>query len=73
MKLLDLLDIENCILTADTMSCQNTIAAKIAEKQADYVLSVKENQPGLLADIRDYFAAFSEKCLQDRTTEKGHD
>ena len=52
-ELLDLLDIENCILTADTMSCQNTIAAKIAEKQADYVLSVKENQPGLFGDIRD--------------------
>ena len=69
---LDLLDIENCILTADAMNCQKTIAAKIREKQADYVLSVKENQPGLLADIRDYFAAFSEKCLHDRTVEKRH-
>ena len=41
-ELLDLLDIENCILTADAMSCQKTIAAKIVEKHADYVLSVKE-------------------------------
>ena len=71
-ELLDLLDIENCILNADAMSCQKTIAAKIVEKHADYVLSVKENQPGLFGDIRDYFAAFSEKCPHNRTVEKGH-
>jgi predicted transposase YbfD/YdcC len=31
----------------DAMSCQKEIAKKIREKDADYILSVKENQKGL--------------------------
>jgi predicted transposase YbfD/YdcC len=37
------------------MGCQTDIAAKIREKEADYVLSVKENQPTLYRDIKEYF------------------
>jgi predicted transposase YbfD/YdcC len=39
---LDQLDVEVGI-TIDAMGCQTAIAEKIREKQADYVLSVKEN------------------------------
>jgi predicted transposase YbfD/YdcC len=31
------------------------IVAKIREQEADYVLSVKENQPGLYREIKEYF------------------
>jgi predicted transposase YbfD/YdcC len=37
------------------MSCQKEIARKIREKGADYILAVKENQPALYGDIKDYF------------------
>lgn len=71
-ELLDLLDIKNCIVTADAMSCQRAIAHKVREKGAEYVLSVKENQPNLLESIRDYFSAFTHDCRFEQTVEKNH-
>lgn len=71
-ELLNMLEIKNCIVTADAMSCQRAIAHKIREKGAEYVLSVKENQPNLLESIQDYFAAFTQDCLFKRTVEKDH-
>ncbi len=54
-KLLENLLIKGCIVTIDAMGCQNKIAKKIVSKQADYILSVKENQKELLEDIQDSF------------------
>ena len=46
-KLLDLLDLKGATVTIDAMGCQVEIAGKIVDNEADYVLAVKENQPGL--------------------------
>lgn len=46
-ELLQLLAIENCIITIDAMGCQKKIAAQIVAQQADYILAVKENQGAL--------------------------
>lgn len=54
-QLLEVLDLRGCIVTADAMSCQKAITAKIAEKQADYVLGLKENQPNLKRDVEEFF------------------
>jgi predicted transposase YbfD/YdcC len=54
--LLDLLVIEGCLVTIDAMGCQIKIAEKIVDKEADYLLSVKENQEVLLDDIKEAFA-----------------
>lgn len=54
-NLLDLLEIKGCIVTIDAMGCQTEIAAKIVEKQADYVLAVKGNQKLTHEAIIDYF------------------
>lgn len=53
--LLDMLEIKGCIITTDAMGCQTDIAEKIVEKQADYVLAVKDNQKFLHEAIADYF------------------
>jgi predicted transposase YbfD/YdcC len=42
-------------ITIDTMGCQREIAEKIREKGADYVLSLKENQPETYREVKDYF------------------
>jgi predicted transposase YbfD/YdcC len=42
-------------LTIDATGCQTDIAAKIREKEADYVLPVKENPPTLYREIKEYF------------------
>lgn len=54
-ELLDLLDIKGDIVTADAMSCQKEIAAKIKKKQADYILALKGNQPTMEAEVKAYF------------------
>jgi len=46
-ELLEALDIKECIITIDAMGCQKTIASKIIEKEADYVLAVKNNHKHL--------------------------
>lgn len=54
-KLLELLVIKDCIITIDAMGCQKKIVKKIREKEADYVLMVKNNQKKLKNDIATIF------------------
>lgn len=54
-QLLDMLEMAGCIVTIDALGCQTDIAAKIIEKEADYVLSVKGNQGNLYDDLVGYF------------------
>jgi predicted transposase YbfD/YdcC len=54
-QLLDMVEVGGDIVTIDAMGCQTAIAQKIREKEADYILSVKDNQPTLHRDIQDYF------------------
>ena len=54
-ELLELIDVKGDIITIDAMGCQTEIAKKIREKGADYVLSLKDNQPTLHEDVSDYF------------------
>ena len=54
-ELLDIIDVEGAIVTADAMSCQKDITKKITERKADYVLGLKDNQPQLKKDVSDYF------------------
>jgi predicted transposase YbfD/YdcC len=54
-ELLDLIDVKGDIVTIDAAGCQRDIAAKIREKEADYVLALKDNQGTLHEDVADYF------------------
>ena len=47
--LLETLSLKNCIVTLDAMGCQKTIAGRILERHADYLLVLKANhgQAGL--------------------------
>ena len=54
-KLLELLFLENTIVSIDAMGCQTEIASAIIDKDADYVLAVKGNQAQLLEHIQDEF------------------
>ncbi len=50
-ELLRVLEIAGCIVTIDAMGCQTEIAKTIIEKDADYLLALKENQGNLYADV----------------------
>jgi predicted transposase YbfD/YdcC len=56
-ELLDALLLKGAIVTIDAMGCQQRIAEKIIQSQADYVLAVKDNQPALARLVRGIFAA----------------
>lgn len=60
-ELLKVLEIKGCIVTIDAMGCQKSIAEKIIENGADYVLALKGNQPNLHEDVR----LFLDDCLSD--------
>lgn len=53
--LLNLLDINGCIVTIDALGCQTEIAEQIIDQGGDYLLAVKENQGNLYDDIALFF------------------
>ena len=54
-ELIKVLDLAGCIVTIDAMGCQKEIVKKIVEKDADYVIAVKKNQPTLYDQIMQLF------------------
>jgi predicted transposase YbfD/YdcC len=54
-QLLQLLEVKGALITIDAMGCQKDIAQAIVDKKADYVLTVKDNQPTLRANLEAYF------------------
>ena len=54
-ELLNMLELEGCVVTIDAMGCQTKIASAIVDKGADYVLALKDNQANLSEDVKLYF------------------
>jgi predicted transposase YbfD/YdcC len=77
-ELLKILALSGCIVTMDAIGTQTQIAKTIVEAEADYVLSVKENQGHLYEDISVLFAVdqaqnFKYASLEyAKTTNKDH-
>ncbi len=53
-RLLDELDCQGGIISIDAIGCQKAIVEKIIEKDADYVIALKENQGELYEQINGY-------------------
>ena len=54
-KLLDQLDLKNCIVTADALNTQKETVKSIIKKNGDYVLALKGNQKNFYNEIKEYF------------------
>jgi hypothetical protein len=48
--------LDNKIITADPLQAQKKTARKIVEKGGDYLFQIKENQPGLLRQAKQFDA-----------------
>ena len=59
-ELLEIMNITGSIITIDAMGCQTAIAKQIIRQGADYVLSLKENQPTLYRAVEAIFARAEE-------------
>lgn len=64
-KLIEALALDGCIVTIDAMGCQRNIATAITEKGADYLLAVKDNQPTLHREVKEYFDGFQSGILSE--------
>ena len=77
-ELLKILDLEGCVVTIDAMGCQTDIVKEIAEKDADYVISLKGNQGTLHQEVKQYLDWAPHHNFKDieyetcRTLEKDH-
>lgn len=77
-ELLDLLFLENSIVTIDAMGTQKDIAERIIKKKADYVLALKGNQGLFHEEVKEYMDYALENKIdkinisKKTTVEKGH-
>ena len=69
-KLLDALTIKGATITIDAMGCQREIAAKIIEKEADYVLALKGNQGTLRDDVEFFFTEQKARKYKDNIPDR---
>lgn len=70
-ELLKLLDLKGCLVTIDAMGCQTSIARAIREREADYLLAVKNNQKKLHRAISQAFSG-QEIGTGAQQLEQGH-
>jgi predicted transposase YbfD/YdcC len=76
--LLELLDVQDCIVTIDALGCQVAIAEQIVAQDAEYVLACKGNQGLLARDMEHLFATLLEQADEPigvdycKTTHEAH-
>lgn len=70
-KLLEVLALSGTVVSIDAIGCQHSIARKIREKEADYILAVKENQGQLLEEVKDSFRMLTADAVAEET-DGGH-
>lgn len=78
-ELIEMLNIEGMVVTADAVHCQKETAETIIENKGDYVLQLKANQGNFYKDV---YAMFDDKYMSEAdkeceyeifiTTEKSH-
>ena len=77
-ELLRVLDLTGAVVSIDAMGCQTAIAQAIRDREADYLLAVKENQPTLFDAIarcvvRGLPTGFADRpCDRAQTSERAH-
>jgi predicted transposase YbfD/YdcC len=72
-QLMDMLDLKGCIVTADALNCQKTVAKKAIEKEADYILAVKGNHPVLYEEVKCFMDMIASETVPGfESVEKDH-
>ncbi len=73
LEALSLLDLTGCIVTADALHCHAETAKVIIDQGGDYVLALKDNQPGLLAKAKAIMKNRRRTSVAVTPVERGHD
>ncbi len=65
--------LDRALVTIDAIACNAKVAQAVLDANADYLLAVKANQPGLLGEIERFFADAPAQSLDtDVDADKGH-
>jgi len=70
-QLIALLELDKTVITIDAMGCQENIASKIIDNEANYILAVKNNQKNLFEDIEFSFNRKTSKKIEVSKTLDG--
>ena len=77
-QLLAALEVSGCIVTIDAMGCQTDIAEQIIDREAEYILALKENQCQLYEDVERLFVDLEDSLYKayafdyEKTVNKDH-
>jgi predicted transposase YbfD/YdcC len=77
-QLLEQIELQDTLITIDAMGCQKDIVEQVVKGGGDCVIAVKDNQPKLLAAIREFFLAHRDRDFEDlryrchETIDEGH-
>jgi predicted transposase YbfD/YdcC len=73
-KLLELLELSGAVVTLDAMHCQKDTTAAIRAKKADYLITLKANQPKLHEAVQQFFLNAADRDYEGvrihKTTER---
>jgi predicted transposase YbfD/YdcC len=64
-QLLEQIDLAGTLITIDAMGCQKAIVEQVVPGGGDCVIAVKDNQPTLRAEIKEFFRDHLERDLED--------
>ncbi|CAK8723127.1 ISAs1 family transposase [Candidatus Electrothrix aarhusensis] len=62
-ELLDLLDVNGCVVSIDAMGCQKKIAEQIIDQGGDYVFGLKGNQGNLHKEVEHFFTGEGDQYI----------
>lgn len=77
-ELIDMINIEDTVISMDAMGTQKAIAEQIVDKKGDYVLALKSNHPTFYDEVEDFFQQCIKSnfqnaaCKTKKTVDKGH-
>jgi predicted transposase YbfD/YdcC len=73
LQVLELLQLDDCIITADALHCHRAMAARVLERGADYVLAIKANRGPLFKAVVGQFTRSGERFAATQLDPSTHD
>jgi len=73
LKVLELLSLEGCIITADALHCSRAFAGAVLQRGADYALAIKANRGPLFKAVTQQFARSGKRSSAAQIDPSSHD
>lgn len=73
LEVLDLLCLEDCVVTADALHCHRAFAAAVLGRGGDYVLAIKANREPLFRAVTQQFARSGKRSSAEQIELSSHD